>query len=119
MRKLSQYHTYYEAEAVGRMLEENGIATHVAGKYEEWAGSFFSGAAQAALWVVLDRQYDDAVQLIAAPEHDVKFKLSAVEISDLKSTMNSTKTGSTSLLLFKVIVFALLFALVISILAEN
>jgi len=91
MRILSQYETLYDADSVSEMLKVRGIATYISGKHEEWAGSFSNGPAGAALWVVLDEQYEDAMQLLNDPDHKVKTALSAGDIRSLESSMRCSK----------------------------
>ena len=117
MRILSHYQTVKEAEDMACILEEQGIATVVSGKYEEWAGSFFSGASGAALCVILDRQYDDAAQLLSNPDHEVTAKLSPSDIISIKSSMREPNVVSSMLpVLFKLLFIAVSLALAVKLL---
>ena len=117
MRTLSHHNTAKEAEDIGCILEERGIATCVSGKYEEWAGGPISGPAGAALCVILDKQYDDAVQVLSNPDHEVKVKLSPHEITSIKSSMKEPNIVRSMLpVLVKLLIFAGLFALIVKLL---
>jgi hypothetical protein len=92
MRILQHFKTAEEAEAVGKTLEDRGIATFVLGKNEEWAGGPMSGPAGAALCVIVDRQYDDAVRLLDDPDYEVQVTLSPDEISHIRSSLQPAST---------------------------
>ncbi len=92
MRVLHHFHTAEEAEAVGRTLEERGIATFVSGMSEEWAGGPISGSAAAALHVIVDQQFEDAVRLLDDPNHEVQFALSPDDISHIRSSLHPAST---------------------------
>lgn len=112
MRILSQYQTAYEADDVACMLEDRGIAAFVSGRYEEWAGSFFRGPAAAALWVVLDEQYDDATRLLADPDHEVEIALSISEIQSLKLSIDRSHDAKWLPVWVKVAIFLVLILMV-------
>lgn len=88
MRILQHFNTAKDAEAVGRTLEDHGIATFVSGTSEEWAGGPISGPAGAALYVIVDQQYEDAVRLLDNPDHEVRFTLSPDDISHIRSSLH-------------------------------
>lgn len=92
MQILRYFETVKEAENVGRMFEDRGIATFVSGKYEEWAGGPISGSAEAVLSVIVDRQYNDAMRLLNDPDHEVQIALSPDEISHIRSSLHPEST---------------------------
>ena len=117
MRVLQHFNTAEEAEAVGRTLEDRGIATFLSGRSEEWAGGPVSGPAGAALCVLVDRQYDDAVRSLADSNHKVQVALSPNEISHIRSTLHPASTVRAILpVLVKLLILVGIFALAVKLL---
>ncbi|MDH3747337.1 MAG: hypothetical protein OER97_03955 [Gammaproteobacteria bacterium] len=114
MRILQHFHTAEEAEDVGRELEERGIATFVSGKNEEWAGGPISGPSGAALCVIVERQYNDAIMWLKNPDHEVQVKLSPSEISDIRSSLQPKNSVRAMLpALIKLLILVGMFAIAV------
>ena len=111
MKLLAQYSSSFDAEEPSHLLEDNGIATFVSSKRSNKLGDIFTGAFTVGLWVVLDEQYQDACQLLVDPTHKVSNKLSVSEMMQIKSSVHTRDMGPVISLLFKLLAFAILFAL--------
>ena len=85
MRLIAEYSNLVDAELASHRLESRGIATFVSSKRSYRMGALFTGAFRVGLWVVLDRQFEDARRLLDDPDHEVSMPLTSTELAEIRS----------------------------------
>ncbi len=86
MRIIARYGTRSEADERAAFLRAHGIVPHVTN-----TSSFLRtlglrrDRSQAALWVMIDTQHDDAMALLANPNHEVHTALAPEELEALEA----------------------------------
>lgn len=86
MRILARYATRSEAEERAAFLRAHGIVPHITN-----TASFLRtlglrrDRSQAALWVMIDAQHEDAEALLADPDHEVRAGLAPEELEALEA----------------------------------
>jgi hypothetical protein len=86
MRIVARYDTRIEADERAAFLRANGIAAHVTGTNSVMrALGLRRDRSQAVLQVMIDAQYDDAVALLADPDHDVGTGLDPEKLEALEA----------------------------------
>ena len=113
MKLLKTYSLVGDAEERCRFLETNGIAAFVSSKRSIRLGRIFTGAFQAGLWVVLDDQYLDAVQLLDNPQHQVARRLSQTEIAEIRQSIDTGDKTVVLNVLAQFLVAAVLFFVIV------
>ena len=99
------------------LLESNGIPAFISG--EDTARVLPFLMSKPGLWVFLDEQYDEAIQLINNPDYDV---INRVDIDDFYETANDPSKSTESLnsvlagLVFFMVLLMLVLFIVINIL---
>ena len=116
MKLLTKFPSALEAEKASELHEDKGVATFISSKRSNALGGYFTGVFHVGLWVVIDCQYADARQLLLDPNHEVAKKLSRAEIAQFKRSVNAADMSGVLKVLFQLLMFAVLFALVVSIL---
>lgn len=86
MRILARYPTRSEAEERAAFLRAHGILPHVTqtGSLLRTLG-LHKDRSQAALWAVIDTQHDDALALLANPDHEIDAILDPEQLEDLET----------------------------------
>ena len=100
------------------LLEANGIAAFVSSKWSMRLGSIFTGAFEAGLWVVLDEQFDDALQLLNDPTHEVSRRLSQAEIANIRQSIQNGDKSVVLKVLFQLLLGALAFVALVFLLTR-
>ena len=86
MRRVGRYQSLAEAEERAAFLRAHGIAAHVTDTSSLLrAAGPRSGRSRAALWVVLEPQYQDAVALLENPDHEVTHSLDERQLEQLET----------------------------------
>jgi len=104
MKLLKQYYSLEDAEALSRRLEKKGIAIFISSRRSHNLGGLFTGAFKVGVWVILNHQYQDAIQLVANKRHEVLNPLTEDEIQHLKTDMKGKTAGALLFTLLKLIV---------------
>lgn len=85
MKLLDQYFTVANAEEDARKLNDEGVMTFISATNSH-SMSPMSGAAKVGLWIVLNHQYLDAVELLRDPTHQVKNPITRAEMDELRES---------------------------------
>ena len=86
MRMVEKYPSKSAAEERAAFLRAHGIATHVTDTSSLLRTAITrQDRSRAALWVVLDPQYDDAVALLENPEHEPSHALPPEDLEQLET----------------------------------
>lgn len=84
MKLLDQFYRLDNANDLSWSLRQQGILTYVSSKKSHQLGSIKTGAFKVGLWVVLDKQFEDAQKFTKDPNHVISFKLSEDEMINLE-----------------------------------
>ena len=112
MKLLTEFHTVDEAEEVGRLLEDKGVATFVSSKMTN-RYLIPTAAHRVGLWAVIDAQYDDAIKLLDDPDHEVSNPLSFADIIEIKTSIDTGDKSPVLNFLVMALVCMLLIAVAI------
>jgi len=110
MKLLAEFENAHEADLAAMRYREKGILTYVSSRH---SNSFrvITGATQVGLWVVLDDQYSDAVELRKNDSHQPSIRLSEEEMLQLeelgRDQLKESGSKMLSALAYTVIVTAL------------
>ena len=86
MRILARYPTRSEAEERAAFLRAHGILPHVTNTASLLrAVGLRKDRSQAALWTVIEAQHDDALALLANPDHEVDAQLDPEQLAQLEA----------------------------------
>ncbi|TVS14338.1 MAG: hypothetical protein EA417_15375 [Gammaproteobacteria bacterium] len=86
MHIVARYPTRSEAEERAAFLRAHGIVPHVTNTSSLLrAIGLRRDRSQAALWVMIDTQFDDAAALLADPDHEVHEALSPEALAELEA----------------------------------
>jgi len=96
MKLLTTYTDIDEAQNTAWNMRQNGILTYVSSTNSKRLGSVFTGVFSVGLWVVIDTQLHDAIQLLENPNHTVIEKLTEEEIQNLEQQANEQYKESIS-----------------------
>ncbi len=116
MRIVARYDTRFEADERAAFLRAHGIAAHVAGTSSVMrALGLRRDRSQAALQVMIDAQYDDAVALLADPDHKARTSLDPDELAAMEEegTLGAQRVLLRGTLGLFVVLIALVVLLVI------
>ena len=80
MRLLAQFEAISDAEELAWKFRERGVFTFVSGKGSYHLGSMRAGPRKVCLWVVLEKQFDDAEKLLKNENYTVMQPLSEQEM---------------------------------------
>lgn len=84
MKLLDQFYDENKANELAWELRQKGILTHISSKRSYQLGRIRTGVFKVGLWVVLDKQFNDAKKLLKNPNHVIGFKLSEEEMLTLE-----------------------------------
>lgn len=112
MKLVTQFSSLADAESASILLERSGIATFISSR----RSVFVRGILRVGLWVLLDRQLDDAVMLLENPEHAVTEPLSDAELNHLKSSIHANGLAPVFRHLLPLIVCLAVFVLSVAVL---
>ena len=90
MKLITYYADPAEASAARARLREAGVMTEVNSVDPHIVKPSKSGATRIGLWVVLDEQFDDAIQLLENPDHVPK---RIIALDEMNNTQSSTDEG--------------------------
>ena len=116
MRLLAQFEDINEAEELAWKFRERGIFTFVSGKGSYHLGSMRAGPRKVCLWVVLEKQFDDAEKLLKNENYTVMQPLSEQEMVLLEKETKKAVSEQASRLYSKVAT-KIMIALLVSLLA--
>jgi len=103
-----------EAAAARRQLREAGIACRVDSMDPHSVLPSRSGATHIGLWVLLDDQFEDALQILEKPAHRPRRILSPAEIEEVESSADrQTRRRRLGDKALTVLLLACLFALIV------
>lgn len=85
MDMIGKYPSRSQAEERAAFLRSRGIATHVTDLTSLRFNAAHQGQFRAAVWALLEPQFEDARALLEDPDHKVKNPLSAEEMAHLES----------------------------------
>lgn len=88
MKHLQKFDAVFNAQEEARKLRSFGILTYISNEHSR-THSFITGAFSVDLWVVLDKQYHDAKELLQNEHHVVEEPLSEEEMRKIET--ESTK----------------------------
>ncbi len=96
MQLLTLVHSLDEANKIARKLKEKGIATFISsGETARMTNTPIFGIVKVGVWIVLDYQYEDAVEVMKNPDHEVAQPLGPSELAQLsKDTPKPYSTAS-------------------------
>lgn len=83
MKLFKSFEDLSEAELVAMQMRHKGIMTYVANRNSKNLGAMGAGPLQIGLWVVLDKQYEDARRFYENPDHVVSDPLTAEQMRQL------------------------------------
>ena len=78
------------------LLESNGIPAYISSSDSNRVIPF--GISKASLWVYLDEQYDEAMQLIKDPDYEVQNKVDVERFREMADDIEQDKSGLNSAL---------------------
>ena len=78
------------------LLESNGIPAYISSSDSNRVIPF--GISKASLWVYLDEQYDEAMQLIKDPDYEVQNKVDVERFREMADDLEQDKSGLNSAL---------------------
>ena len=78
------------------LLESNGIPAYISSSDSNRVIPF--GISKASLWVYLDEQYDEAMQLIKDPDYEVQNKVDVERFREMADEIEQDKSGLNSAL---------------------
>ena len=83
MKLLKSYHSLSDAKLTAMQLQARGILTFIANEEtkNQYTEITYMGIISAGVWIVLDYQYEDAVQVLGNPDHVVLNPLTANEMA--------------------------------------
>ncbi len=108
MQKLTTVHTMNEAEAITGLLKSRGITNFIGNRDPdaEVVVNMFDRPPMIEIWVIMDEQYADAMELLQNPEHEVAEPLTEREIELLDDIESQAYSPATiSLIKFSVMIF--------------
>jgi len=94
MKLLDSSFSQNDANGISGFLRQHGILTFISSKDSHRMGSFLTAATTVGVWVVLDEQYNDALNLLKNPEHEVSNPLSMEEMQIIESQTNQQSNWS-------------------------
>ncbi len=111
---LKQYENLIDAENMASKLEKKGILAHVSSKNSYLLSRHMTGAIKVGLWIVLEKQYDDAESLLKNPKHKITTALPKDEFINLKKTLiKDTKSKILKVSAVILIILALIISLMV------
>ena len=114
MRLVAKYSSDTDAKLASQRLESKGIATFISSKRSYRLGALFTGAFHVGLWVVLDRQFEDARRLLEDPNHKVSMPLTSTEMIEIRSSVRSGDMSQILRFLFQLLIWAAIFAILVA-----
>jgi hypothetical protein len=84
MKLLDQFYNLDNANDLVWSLRQQGILTYVSSTKSHQLSSIKTGAFKVGLWVVLDKQFEDAEKYTKDPNHVISLKLSEEEMINLE-----------------------------------
>ena len=98
MRLIDEFESAHEADIASLNYREKGILTHVSSRHSN-SLRMITGATKVGLWVVLDDQYQDAIELRKNQSHRPSTTLSEDEMTELEALGKSQLTESSAKML--------------------
>ena len=98
MRLIDEFESAHEADIASFNYREKGILTHVSSRHSN-SLRMITGATKVGLWVVLDDQYQDAIELRRNQSHRPSTTLSENEMTELEALGKSQLTESSAKML--------------------
>lgn len=89
MNLVARYSDVESAEEAAMLLKSHGIPTHVSSSGIKSLKHFIHSNVEAGLWVLIDRQVDDALKVLEDPDHKVTTGLSRDELLELSTNAES------------------------------
>ncbi|GAA6152857.1 hypothetical protein [Pseudoteredinibacter isoporae] len=118
MKLLQNFSTIEEAKDLAATLLRNGIGVHISGIHG-FQHRNFTGTLSVGLWIILDAQFEGAVELTRNPNHYVQEKLPESELIKLNRAIeeelllpvmkDSSKNKAIAFLILLVMVIFILF----------
>ena len=71
MKLLKQFQSHTEAQLLSEHMRDHGILTYIANTNTKNLGAIGAGPLPVGVWVIVNEQVDDAVQLLHDPNHPV------------------------------------------------
>jgi hypothetical protein len=91
MKLLTQVGDKAQLDGLTLLFESKGIPVFVGNEAAARNMGFLSPGRQHALWVVFDEQYDDALALLADPEHEVE---NPVDVEEYRRRLEDAEAGA-------------------------
>jgi len=114
MKLVDQYIDPNDAATARRSLRDAGVASHVDSMDPHSVLPSKSGATHLGLWVLLDDQYQDAVQVLENPSHRPVRILSPGEIDEIEACAEKqNKQARLKDAILAALLFACLLALIV------
>lgn len=85
MEMIGKYASRSQAEERAAFLRSRGIATHVTDMSSLRLNLAHQGQYRAAVWAMLEPQFDDARALLEDPDHRVSSPLTSAQMEDLET----------------------------------
>ena len=95
MKLLAKYSDLNEAKEVSLQLREKGVLTYLSSVNSYRLSRVRTGALKVGLWVVLEKQFQDAKRLLSNPNHKPMYRLSESEMAEIE-TKASNAYGAMS-----------------------
>ena len=85
MKLVTEFYDLPEAEKISNRMRRAGVMTVVTSKRSYKLSRVKTGALKVGLWVVLDEQYQDAVQLLENHDHKPKRVIPLSEMDEIQN----------------------------------
>lgn len=94
MKLLQRFSSLAHAEMTAVLMRNKGILVTVSDKYTyNNISTAYNVATSIGLWVVIDDQYDDAINLLSNPDYIPKLQLTEEEMHIIEADVSNTQSN--------------------------
>lgn len=101
MKLLDHFYDEEKANNLAWELRKHGVLTHVSSRRSHQLSSAKTGALRVGLWIVMDKQFNDAKKFIKDRNHVIGFKLSEEEMAALEKEAEDALSKEMSIFINK------------------